>query len=168
MPLIRLFLDICLFKKGPQDVPASRFLFGLALLAFAVVGLVLTGIGSDPYGALLQVSVELALLLVFAWVTLAGMKLHRRFLQTGTAMLATDGLISALAIPVLLWMSASGSDASAPGYPVLLLLMFWHFAVVAHILRHALTCALPVAIVMAIVYIGGSYQIMVMLFAPPA
>lgn len=167
MPLFKLFLDIALFKKGPQHVPASGMLLALTLATYLAVGLILLGLETSWIDALLQVGMEVVLLLGFTWATLAGVKLTARFLQTGSAMLGTDALISAFAIPVLAWMTG-GNDSGIPGYLLLMLLMLWHLAVIAHILRHALSCALTVAIVMAIVYIGGSYQIMVMLFAPSA
>ena len=31
MPIFRLFLAVCLFRKGPQDVPASGLLLGLLI-----------------------------------------------------------------------------------------------------------------------------------------
>lgn len=32
MPIVKLFLDICLFRKGPQDVPLSKPLLTLTLI----------------------------------------------------------------------------------------------------------------------------------------
>jgi hypothetical protein len=161
-----LFLDIALFKKGPQDVPASRLLFGLALVADILVGMLLLGLESSAWEAVPKVLLEMAMLLAFTWVTLAGLKLEARFPQTGCAMLGTDALISGFAVPLLAWMMAA--ENGAPGYLLLMLLMLWHLGVIAQILRNALECPLAVAIVMAIVYIGGSYQIMVLLFPPEA
>lgn len=166
MPLVKLFLDIALFRKGPQHVPASGLLFGLALLAYVLVGLVLLGSEASWPEAVSQVAVEMALLLGYTWLSLAVLKLAARFLQTATAMLGTDALLSSFAIPLVVGMPvASGSGA---GYFLLLLLMLWHLGIITHILRNALGCSLAVAIVLAIVYIGGTYQIMLLLFAPTA
>ncbi len=62
MPLIKLFLDICFFKKGPRDVPASSLLLGLAVLAYLIVGVVLLGLERDWSGAVVEAVVEALML----------------------------------------------------------------------------------------------------------
>ena len=53
--LFNLFLDICLFRRGPQDVPASPLLFGLAMLVYLIVGVVLLSLEGPLFQAVLQV-----------------------------------------------------------------------------------------------------------------
>ncbi len=36
--LLNLFLDICLFRKGPQDTPASKGLLRMCVSAYALSG----------------------------------------------------------------------------------------------------------------------------------
>lgn len=36
--LIRLFIEVALHRKGPQDVPASGIVFALALTAYLAIG----------------------------------------------------------------------------------------------------------------------------------
>lgn len=135
--LLNLFFDICLFRKGPQDVPASSLLLGLSLVAYAVVGLLLLSTETTLPGALLQVAMEGGMLVGFIYVTLASADLKNRLLQTSIAMLGTDALIRSLAIPIL-FLSA-GMHAVQNAHILLLMLMLWHVSVVAHILRHALS-----------------------------
>lgn len=164
MPLLKVFLDICLFRRGPQDVPASPLLFGLAMLVYLIVGVVLLSLEGPLFQAVLQALVELFVMLGFVWVNLRFLHLQPRFLKTGTAMLATDALISSLAVPLLAWMA--WSEQGGEPYLLLLILMLWHLAVVAHILRHALSRPLSVGIGLAIVYIVATYQVMMLLFPP--
>lgn len=164
MPLIKLFFDICLFKKGPQDLPASRLLLGLTMLAYLLVGVVLLGLESNWGDAVIQALVEVGMLLGFLFVTLKVAGLMHRFMQTTIAMLGTDALISSCAVPLLTWMLTSPQAKGV--YLFLLMLMLWHMAVVAHILRHALSRSLAVGLGLAIVYIVASYQVMLLLFAP--
>ena len=164
MPLIKLFVDICLFKKGPQDVPVSPLLLILSLLAYLLVGVFLLGLETSWSEGVLQALVEAVMLFGFLWITLKTAGLMSRLLQTATAMLATDALISSLAVPLLTWMVTSPEAKGV--YLFLLLLMLWHMAVVAHILRHALSRTWAIGVGLAIVYVVASYQVMLLLFAP--
>ena len=40
--IIRLFFDICLFRKGPEDVPHSLMLLQLSIVAYAVIGFLIS------------------------------------------------------------------------------------------------------------------------------
>lgn len=166
MPLIKLFIEICLFRRGPQDVPASQLLMGLAIAAYLAVGIGLLAMEGLHLGAVLQALVELLILLGFVWANLQFMRLQNRFLQTAIAMLGSDALISSLAIPLVGWMALS--EGAKGAYLLLLLLMLWHLAVVAHILRNALSRPLATGFGLAIVYVVASYQLMLILFPPAA
>jgi hypothetical protein len=162
MPLIRLFLDICLFKKGPQDTPASPVLMGLAVLAYLGVGMVLLGLETAWGEALLQVIVEALMLFGFIAGALILAGKRPRLVQTATALYASDALISSLAVPLLAWLLVTPDVKSV--YLLLLLLMLWHLAVLGHILRHALSVPMSLGIGLAFVYMVSSYQIMMALF----
>jgi len=165
MPLIRLFLDICLFRKGPQDVPASMMLLRFALAAYFLVGVALTVLEAPWLEGIAQVLLEAAMLLAFVWVSLLAAGKTSRWLQTLISMLGTDALISGVAIPLeaLLLVNPQASVV----HLILLLLMLWHLGVVAHILRHALSQTLAVGLGLAIVYVAFSVQVLVMLFGAP-
>ncbi len=165
MPLIKLFLDICLFRKGPQDTPASTMLLKWTLGAYFLVGFVLLGLETRWVEAVLQILLEGVMLLGFVWVSLKAAGKMNRFVQTTIAMLGTDALISSFAVPLI---------AVAMAYPqtaiitlLLLMLMLWHLGVVAHILRHALSQTLAIGLGLAIVYVVFTYQIMILLFGGP-
>jgi hypothetical protein len=165
MPILRLFLDICLLKKGPQDMPLSSLLWGLTFGGYVLVGITVLGLQSPLFDAVEQTFLEAGILLGFCWVTLQVAGLASRFTQTSLALLGSDAVISSFAIPLLLWLT--GSEEKQPGaYLLLLLLMLWHLVVVAHILRHALSKPAAVGLGLAIVYLVASYQIMFLLFAP--
>ena len=63
--LFRLFLDIALFRRGPQDVPDSPILLALAVLADVAISTVVGALEGDVLGAMLQALVASALLLAF-------------------------------------------------------------------------------------------------------
>jgi hypothetical protein len=161
-----LFVDICLFKRGPQHVPASAFLLVLSLIAYAIVGEVLLSVEAVWWVAALQVAAEAGLLLSFTWVLLFLARRSSRYLQTATALLATDAVISTPGALILHWWLAN--PAVRAFQMALFALMIWHIAVVGHILRHALSRPLLHGVLLAVLYVVLSYQIMNALFASPS
>ena len=63
--LITIWLDICLLRAGPQDVPASRVLLWLTLIAYLLVSFLLSQPGYPSAVAARVAGVDLALLVVF-------------------------------------------------------------------------------------------------------
>jgi hypothetical protein len=161
--IIRLTIDICLFHKGPQHLPHSRLLFYLAVVVYSFAGFVLLSLSAGFWTSVLQLLVEILLMCGFAWATLKMVNRAARFLQTATALFATDTLITLIAIPVFGTMPAG--DVSAPHSLLALALMLWHWLVTGHIFRHAVSTSFAFGLCLALMYIIGSYQIMTLLFS---
>ncbi|MGI9212191.1 MAG: hypothetical protein ACR2HF_06930 [Methylococcaceae bacterium] len=163
MPLLQLLLNICIFRKGPQHVPASPLLLGLVLAAYLLMGTVLLGSETDPLEGLIHALAESMLLGGFLWTTLSLMGKRPRLLQTAIAVFASDALVSTLAIPLLMLMTHV--TEAKPAYLVLLGLMIWHWAILGHILRHAVSVRWIQGIGLALVYMILSYRIMSVIFS---
>lgn len=164
MPLLHLLLNICIFRKGPQHVPASPVLLGLTLAAYLFMGTILLGLETDGPEGLLHALTEAMLLGGFLWTTLSLMGKRARLLQTAIAVFASDALISTVAIPLLILMTHTAE--AKPAYLVLLGLMIWHWAILGHILRHAVSVRWIQGIGLALVYMILSYRIMSVIFSP--
>ncbi|MBK7984251.1 MAG: hypothetical protein IPP10_01630 [Candidatus Competibacteraceae bacterium] len=140
LALFNLFLDICLFRKAPQDVPASTPLLKMCLLAYALSGLVVLLI-SAPVAvavALLQILLDMVLLGGLLYLGLILRRHPQRFEQTLSALTGSGTLLGLLALPLLVWISQQGQEGGIELPSLLLLgLMVWSIAVMAHILRHA-------------------------------
>ncbi|MBM4200825.1 MAG: hypothetical protein FJ189_06015 [Gammaproteobacteria bacterium] len=162
MELIVLFVDVCLFKKGPQDVPASRLLLGLALVAYWSVGIALLSLQNDWLQATAEALTESVLLMAFVWATLLVANRLPRLLQTSTTLLATDALISLPGALLLSWWLARPEAVTLQ--IGLIGLTLWHLAVIAQVLRLAVSRPLVVGVALAVTYVGLSYTIMTMLF----
>lgn len=165
MPLIRLFLDISLFNKGPQDSPASPFLLGLAVAANLAVGLLLSLFDVEWDMALLQSATGVLLLAGFLWGLLVLTGKRPRFLQAAIAAYGCDTLVSALAIPLLTLALFLPEVKGVVGI-LLVLLMFWQMAVIGHILHHALAVPFLAGLGLALAYTAMSYRIMMTVFPP--
>ena len=165
MPLIKLFLDICLFRQGPQDVPRSRFLLGIVAAANLLFSIVLGLFEVDFPQALIQGLAALALLLTFILVTLTVAGQRDRIEQTLTAAVGGDTLITALGLPLVI------ARVALPGLQntaslLLLGLMLWEIAVFGHIIRHALNLPYLAGLGVALAYTAISLRVMMTLFPP--
>lgn len=163
MPLIQLFLDICLFRKGPQDIPASRFLLGLILGLNLLVSTGLLLMEADVIQALFQAACAMGLMFAFLYLVLRLARLTPRFLQTATAALGSDTVFTLAALPLMVtgqlqpeWQGALSLLLSA--------LMLWAIAVLAHVLREALNLPYLAGFGLALAYTAGSLRIMMMWF----
>lgn len=166
--LIKLFLDICFFKANPQDIPASRFLATGAVILYAALSLLISIIELPPGNAILSAFTDTAILVALGGVSLWIIGKQERSSQTITALAGTGVILQLIAWPVLFWLS--GFDDPNSGYLAfprwgLLLLVLWNVMIIAHILRHALSVALPIAIGISVLYMYFTIRIASILFA---
>ena len=165
MPLIKLFLDICFFRQGPQDVPRSRFLLGMVVSANLLFSIVLGLFEVDFPQALAQGLAALALLLTFILLALTVTGKRDRGEQTLTAAVGCDAIITALGLPLVM------ASVALPGMQetaslLLLGLMLWEIAVFGHILRHALDLPYLAGLGVALAYTAISLRVMMAWFPP--
>lgn len=138
--IINFFIELALLRRAPQDLPPSPALFLLVLLVGLGAGLLLAitagvGLGSG----LLQSLLDLALILGALSLALRLLGRPQRFLQTATALVGVDSLITLMALlPVGLARPAEAdSSLLALAGLLFLLLVAWSVLATGHILRHA-------------------------------
>jgi hypothetical protein len=163
--LIETFWNICRFRLGPQDLPASQNLFIGALLLYALISTIIGGFELPPERALLSAIVELVLMLGMIRMMLWVRDLWPRFQQTVTALLGTGVLFGFVAVPLMWWQSqyAQPMDAFAPSL-LIFILFAWSVAVTGHILRHALNTPFYVGVLLSLLYTYVSITILRALF----
>lgn len=98
---LQSFLDIALWRKGPQDLPASTLLATLALLAYLGTGFVRMRLFAlDQSTALLFIAVDALMLGAWLWLVLAFFGRRQRFVQTITALLGVGLLVLLLDVTI--------------------------------------------------------------------
>ena len=165
MPLIQLFLDICLFRKGPKDVPFSGMLLSVAIALNLAVSILLGLFDLDGVAAVMQSVLAVLLLTSFLWATLKISHKSSRFIQTAAAAIGCDGLISLAGLLTLSAVHFFPDFAGAVGIP-LLLLMLWQMAVIGHIVSQALSIGFWGGMGLALAYTALSFRIMMGMFPP--
>jgi hypothetical protein len=159
--LILIWLDICLLRAGPQELPASRELLGLSMASYTLASFLLSLPGYPLVAAGQLALMDAGLVVVFAATALYLTGKMARLTQTLTALLGTGTLLGLIALPVI-QLLASGQEAGQPsllGGMLWLLLFGWNLLVVAHIVRHALSVNFLVATGIAILYTLVAMQI---------
>lgn len=159
--LIVLFFEIAILRKGPQDVPTSRFLLYLLLPIYVVVNILILSLNGDWSTALLQITVEFLLIVGFSWPLLYFEGKPTRFRQTLCALIGSDTLISFFAIPAI---ASLNTQANVLASLALLALLAWHWLVMGHVFRHALDRSLFFGLGLALLYILISFRVMDFLF----
>jgi len=154
-PLLKLFINICLLRAKPQDVPASSALMLLMLLAAIVTGVpAIIGSVDGLAPALMIGLLDVALILILLRVFLTIIGLSARLLQTATALFGTGVIINLLSIPVqmLLDVSAEFSAAQFLGALLYFALLMWSLLIMGHILRHSFKLQLSSGVLIAMGY----------------
>ena len=137
---LKPFVDIVLWRAGPQDLPGSPLLVLLTLGAYvAVSALQLVAAGESGVRILLYLVVDPLLLLGLVWIVLAMFRRRERFAQTASAVLGACTLLSLLlALPLQFLTGARGPEAAGPvaGFLALVLLVVF-VLVISRIVRLA-------------------------------
>ncbi|MDO9371162.1 MAG: hypothetical protein Q7U07_01000 [Gammaproteobacteria bacterium] len=140
--LLRIFVNLCLLRAKPQDLPAAPALTAAALVAYIAVGL---GLSLPDLGfgrALLWAVLDTLVIVLLTHGALLLRHFPERLQQTLTALLGSGALLGLVAWPII------GTQNSI----VQLVLLLWNLAVVAHILRHALSVPLGLSIIVSFGY----------------
>lgn len=169
--LLLRFLDICRFRAGPQDLPASKFLMALMLIAYGFLALLLT-LGEKEIGTAIQMAIADTLLLAaLAFVVLWVRDFTARYVQLLTAMAGCLALLSLVLWPILL-LQQLGVEAGGGFYLIvssifLWIWLIWDAGVIAHIFRHALDTSIWMGLILSFFYLFLSYRLMRTLFMAP-
>jgi hypothetical protein len=153
-PLLQTFIDIALWRKGPQDLPASRFLATAVLAVYVGMSFVQARLFHiNLQAAVLMIGIDVLMLTGWLWGVLAFLGRRQRFVQTATAVLGVGVLLSVLDIVMRGVQVLSGATEILP--PSWVLLRFIAIALIlGRIFMHALDRGLltGMALTVAIVY----------------
>lgn len=157
--LRRLAAIVCL-RAGPQDLPASPLALGLVLMVYAAVAAASIGMTQNPpQRPLVAFALYLGLPLILIAGVLALARKPVRFAQTATALFGAGTLLSGLGLAL-----ATLDPATRPPVAIVsLMVYFWHFAVDAHIWRHALEVSFTAGLLITVVLFAISFVTVVQL-----
>jgi hypothetical protein len=171
LAIIDFFLQITLRRRGPEDLPDSRFLLLLSALCYVVVQLFLAlPIYSLSILLFRSILVDVALLCACVCGLLWLAHHLSRSGQTLTAFFGTGALLGLLMLPFNYWLDAQ----SVPGQPALLptagllAIVSWSLVVNGHIFARALSIPFVAGIMLSLAYFFLNYLVFWQLGPPPA
>jgi hypothetical protein len=154
--LLRLFADIALLRRGPEDVPASLFLLAATVAANFAVNFVVSLFLPPVRGPwLLHLLVDIAFTLLWYAALMRIASRSERFLQTTTAVFGYQTVLAPLWIAAA-WLASRDIDASAWRLPVAAVglgVLAWVLAANGRILRSALEQPMPVCVILVLLQV---------------
>jgi hypothetical protein len=164
--LLNVFLNICLLRAGPQDVPAANVVMVLAAGTYAGVGILIALTSYSLAQAILWSALDTVLLATIALLGVRWRGHAERFQQTFSALTGSGALLSLVSWPFMLMLLRLPQGDAKAALPSLLivLLMFWSITVIAHILRHALSSGFALGVLLALAYAIISWNLGALLF----
>ncbi len=162
-PLLKVFIDICLFRARPEQLPYSTFLTMACIIAYMVAGMGLNLLELKVGKAVLVTLLDVAMMVGF---TLAGLWIRsflNRALKTLAAIAGTGTLFTLAVIPIVLALPEQAGEQTSLISLLLLALVLWSIGVLGHILSSALSIPLWAGVGVAIMYFYISYKVVAML-----
>ncbi|MGD9842631.1 MAG: hypothetical protein AB7F79_04320 [Steroidobacteraceae bacterium] len=116
--LLRMFVDIAIWRRGPQDLPASTILLWVVGGSYVMASAVQAAMRGWSAGAtLLLLGIDLSMQAVWLWVLLAFFSQRERFLQTFTAFLGVNVLLTVLDVVITGLFGSLGMAVIGPNHP---------------------------------------------------
>ena len=154
MSHFKQYLPLCWFAENPLDLPASIsffkqnlfFYFGLEL--FTQINMI------DAHEALLEVTIETSLTLLFVAIVLLLNKSFHAYIPIATAVLFTENIVAVFGLPTMIWLAMTEHELS---YLTMFLLVVWDFALMAYIFQKCLGINLLAGWIVSIIYFFSTY-----------
>jgi hypothetical protein len=156
LQFLKAFADIVLWRRGPQDLPASRLLLWLTAAAYVAVSILQLVLTDEPAAAwLIFVLLDPLLLTSGVYLLLKLFGKADRFLQTATAVLGTSVVLGlALFLPVEWLSTQAGLPPTSTTAGLIALAMVMAFAgVTGRILKLATDSNLFTGVTVALTYV---------------
>jgi hypothetical protein len=102
---LKVFLDIVLWRRGPQDLPSSKLLVVVTLVANELISaLHLVVLHASPVAYFVYLVIDPVLLMGWIWIVLRLYNRSERYTQTISAILGTAALLALLlSVPLLIF-----------------------------------------------------------------
>lgn len=165
LQILKLFVDLCLLRAAPQDLPHSVSLKFFTLGIYAALSYVLALSNTTPGTALLAAAVDLGMLVGLAYAGLWILNLQNRLTKLITALTGSGAVWQLAALPVTAMLSnvsdnlSDDSSLALLSYLLLLALIIWAIFIIGHILRHAFNMKFSFALGIALLYVYTSMRV---------
>jgi hypothetical protein len=166
--VIRLFVQIAMLRRGPQDLPPSLLLLVLTVCAYVAVFVVVSALLPPTAGWQLALGVDVLFTLGWyaALLQLAGRR--ERFLQTASGIFGLQALLTPPLLASEWLVKRFGQDATwqLPVGVLVLAVLIWVIAANSHVVKAALEWSSTSSVALVILQIVASQLLLFALFPP--
>ncbi len=151
--LLKTLFNICLLREGPEELPHSYVLLSLIIAISLVISLLIGSIANNIKTA--GLSSIAVLFFAFAFTKILLLKKPERFLQTFSAMLGTDTIISTVSLPSIYSLTyfKLGETANMFFSLTIFALIVWVVIVYGYIFSKALSSLMSYGIAISVAYV---------------
>jgi hypothetical protein len=169
--LVRLFAQIALMRRGPQDLPASAAVLAATAAGFVIINC-LVSVALPPIPGPWFGHLVVEVVFTFVWYALLLQILRRpeRFLQTTTAVFGYQAVLAPLWIAAV-WLVRQFADDDTWRLPISVLglaIVVWKVAVNASVLKAALEWGMPPCVALVILQYLAGQILLFYLFSGPS
>ena len=155
LQFLKVFVDIVLWRRGPQDLPASTLLLWIVAAAYVAVSIAQLALLQEPASAwVVFVVLDPILLAGGTWALLRLYRHPERFVQTASAVLGTGALLGLVVYLPLQWLQVRmGVPPDSPSAGMTALALVVIFALVTgRILQLATESSLFTGVALSLTY----------------
>lgn len=172
--LIRPFVQVCLLRMRPQDLPSSQFLLYIVLVVHTVISVIGSTASYPLPRAVAAGALETIVMAGLVAALLFAQRHPERLVQTLTALAGANAILNFIALPMLgLLPEVQGQStadtaggAAVAARLMLLVLLCWNVAVIGHVLRHALSVGMAFGIALSIGFVWLYWSVLDLLLGP--
>jgi hypothetical protein len=164
--LIQLFTQIALLRRGPQDLPASLLLLGIAIVGYFGINFLVSSLMPPIKGWPAHLAVDVVFTLVWYVVLLRLAGRSERTLQTTTAVFGFQAVLSPLLV-ISEWLMlrfAQDTTWQLPVALIWLMLVIWVIAANSHVVKAALEWSSAASVFLVILQILAGQLVLFALF----
>jgi hypothetical protein len=135
---LKHYVKMCLFLSSPSNLPFNPKTVALTLLAYVMVGYTLLGNERNLISILGQILIEVGILYAISNTVLKLVKKPERLIQTMSALIGINLIVSLVSIPVFYLLSSPTPDQLSPmALQINLILLVWNLAIISLIFKRA-------------------------------
>lgn len=162
MNIILRYIDLCRLKSGPADMPTSTNLLKLTLLAYFLIGILISRVDSAWDVGVLSSLTDTLFMIIVIKLALHFTGFQTRFQQALMALAGSGIILNLIGFPLVIWLNQTETLEEETGIAMLFLvtLMFWSLMVTAHIFRQALDIKAGTAAIITVIYTALSLLVL--------
>jgi len=161
---LKHYLLMCLLLSSPERLPYNPYCVALTAFSYFLIGLLLVDEQRSYAVVCAQISLELGMLGLIAYWGLRWKKSLERFLQTFSALLGINMIITMVTIPVYRAVTNSEIEPGSMLIYVTLVILIWNLAVLSLIFKRAFSISTHLSAMISFNYFV-LYQFVVIWFA---